>query len=489
MIALRIDFLTGRFHATPWQRAANDGDVEWPPAPWRLLRALAAGWFRDPVCDRGTMLRLCDRLAEPPRFVLPPATLGHTRHYMPQGDSKNLKPVTSLTLDSFVLMDAPERASAWVVWETLTLDVELERALNTIVLQIPYLGRAESWCRIDLATDVPDDPAMINVDLASRGERRGPVVQRLGAGAALRGAGLWRSLVETTDEMRASRRRQPEGTAWLDYRFPPNFGFAPRLWTEPSVDLPQMPRIERFLLETIAPRGVRPSVTDTVRIADLMRKAALSASSAHHGGTAAPSVLTGKIEGGIATGHGHAYYLPRDLDDDGRIDHIDVRFPVGAAPGEITALRSIDRLFDGEGRHAITSLGTTDGDRSQRWQSTTPFIAPRYPRKATLRHGPDAVRAWVIEQVADELRNHRIEEDVEITVWDARPPTIVHRGGNRTRFDTFAQSHKQSSDRKPVFGVDLSFAEPRHGPIVIGSESHFGLGQFRAADEYRGRSH
>ena len=46
MIAIKLRFLAGRFHATPWGRHVNEGVVEWPPSPWRLLRALAATFYR-----------------------------------------------------------------------------------------------------------------------------------------------------------------------------------------------------------------------------------------------------------------------------------------------------------------------------------------------------------------------------------------------------------------------------------------------------------
>ena len=41
---LHFYFPFGRYHATPWDRAANDGSVEWPPAPWRILRTLYVVW-------------------------------------------------------------------------------------------------------------------------------------------------------------------------------------------------------------------------------------------------------------------------------------------------------------------------------------------------------------------------------------------------------------------------------------------------------------
>jgi CRISPR-associated protein Csb2 len=41
---LAICFPAGRYHANPWDRAVNEGATEWPPSPWRILRALVATW-------------------------------------------------------------------------------------------------------------------------------------------------------------------------------------------------------------------------------------------------------------------------------------------------------------------------------------------------------------------------------------------------------------------------------------------------------------
>src|SRR5262245_49842034 len=92
-VAIGISFPGGRFHATPWGHHVNEGIPEWPPAPWRLLRALVAVWKRKlgSVLSQEQVQRVLQQLLPPPEFVLPPAALGHTRHYMPlkypdQGD-------------------------------------------------------------------------------------------------------------------------------------------------------------------------------------------------------------------------------------------------------------------------------------------------------------------------------------------------------------------------------------------------------------------
>ena len=45
-LSIAVAFPAGRFHATPWGHHVNEGLPEWPPSPWRLLRALIATWKR-----------------------------------------------------------------------------------------------------------------------------------------------------------------------------------------------------------------------------------------------------------------------------------------------------------------------------------------------------------------------------------------------------------------------------------------------------------
>jgi CRISPR-associated protein Csb2 len=52
-VVLKVSFPLGRYHGTAWLRGHNEGVVDWPPAPWRVLRALVATWksYLEPVGD------------------------------------------------------------------------------------------------------------------------------------------------------------------------------------------------------------------------------------------------------------------------------------------------------------------------------------------------------------------------------------------------------------------------------------------------------
>src|SRR5437899_6811763 len=84
MTTIELRFLANRFHATPWGRHVNEGVPEWPPSPYRLLRALYDVWKRKhPDMPEATVASVFEALAaQPPRFRLPEATMSHTRAYL-----------------------------------------------------------------------------------------------------------------------------------------------------------------------------------------------------------------------------------------------------------------------------------------------------------------------------------------------------------------------------------------------------------------------
>ena len=116
----------------------NEGAVEWPCSPWRLLRALIATWHlkaREEVSEstlRGLITALAAARAE---FQLPPATVAHTRHFMPLDTGKRTK-----VFDTFVHIAPKEEVL--VQWDA-QLTPESQEALRILVHRLGYLGRAE----------------------------------------------------------------------------------------------------------------------------------------------------------------------------------------------------------------------------------------------------------------------------------------------------------------------------------------------------------
>ncbi len=168
MIQIEFRSPTGRFHATPWDHHVNEGVVEWPPSPWRLLRALVATWHlkAQTELDAQTLSSLVEALASglPQYRVGTGLASAHTRHYMPIGqiDKKSSSERTTKIFDTFVHVgcDAP----LIVAWPDVQLSPECTRALSILVERLGYLGRAESWVEGRLVSDFAPTSGRDNKD-------------------------------------------------------------------------------------------------------------------------------------------------------------------------------------------------------------------------------------------------------------------------------------------------------------------------------------
>ncbi|MBX6324038.1 MAG: type I-U CRISPR-associated protein Cas5/Cas6, partial [Rhodospirillaceae bacterium] len=152
MIALRLRFPAGRYHATPWGRHVNEAAVAWPPEPVRILRALIACHHRKADKARfsdDALAELIDALAgELPIYKLPQAVHAHTRHYMPLGRKKGGQDETTLVFDAFARFDPGDHLI--VGWPEATLRPEQRTHLDHLAACLGYLGRAESWVEAEV---------------------------------------------------------------------------------------------------------------------------------------------------------------------------------------------------------------------------------------------------------------------------------------------------------------------------------------------------
>lgn len=159
MPTLLLRFPGGRYHATPWGHHVNEGLIEWPPSPWRLLRALlstgytALHWEGDmsqplscspPEAARSLILKLA---GGSPVYRLPSGAGSHTRHYMPLGVLDKGREKTTLVFDTWAQLGDGVLAVNW--------DVDLDAAETAMLAQLAehlgYLGRSESWVEARLA--------------------------------------------------------------------------------------------------------------------------------------------------------------------------------------------------------------------------------------------------------------------------------------------------------------------------------------------------
>ena len=149
VVSFAFRFLAGRYHATPFGHHVNEGLIEWPPSPWRLLRALISVGYTSGVWD-GIGLptagcNLIEKLAsELPHYYLPPAVGTHSRHYMPTAKLEQGQEKTTLVFDTWAQIEN-ENEELVVTWSDIALDDTELSMLSDLVERLNYLGRSESW--------------------------------------------------------------------------------------------------------------------------------------------------------------------------------------------------------------------------------------------------------------------------------------------------------------------------------------------------------
>lgn len=420
MIGICLSFISGRYHATPWGRHVNEAALEWPPSPWRLLRSLVAVWKRKyPELDPGLVESILRPLAVPPEFTLPAAGAGHSRHYMPW--FKKGPDDRTLVFDTFVAL--PKDAKIHVLWPDVLLDAAQQKALDTLLQGLGFLGRAEAWCEAELMPEPPgaanckpanglssvdgyeitrvlcadsdtafNDDHVVTIETVSRGRGKNKTIEQ-------RRTSLydpaWNLCIETL-KMHAEKWSDPPGSRWISYLRPSDcFRVRPVVSRKQSGKHGQF-QVARYALDS----PVLPLVTDTLPIAEQARRNLMGMfgrlNPGDDGEKGRSMTFSGKDENGMKRigPHLHAFYLPTDEDGDGRLDHLTVYAEECFGTGEVKALdrfAGLSRPERGNAEHKLNlvllGLGSAQDYRagplaeSRVWVSATPFIAPRHPKR------------------------------------------------------------------------------------------------------------
>ena len=512
-VNIKLTFPGGRYHATPWGRHVNEGVAEWPPSPWRLLRALVAVWKRTcPTVATAQVKRALTALVHPPWFMLPPHRVAHTRHYMPW--EKKRPSDRALIFDTFVCVGRQDPPTPlFIGWPDADVSGDDLSTLDKLLANLSSLGRAESWIHAELTNDQPvwncrpapdtelnpvrvfcPDPTTVF------GDEHYPTLdpKKLAKGKVdpaefLFDCPPWHLCIDT-ETIHENKWPTVPGATWVNYTRPAESG-APRTKHRPNQG--PKPTVVRMLLDGPA----LPLATDAISVAEAIRRAAMSQfhrwcerhperaeeyRRSDSPGQFASPILSGKDGTGIIRcGHGHAHYLPTCEGDDRRhITHVTVFARDGFDDAEMAALSSIPFVQVDDNRLQVQLIGLGHpGDFGGRlfqtaseWYSLTPYLGPahvgrndqeRFMRKAIRRE-------WrrLADQVAD-FRDVHLQQVTALSpddpLWSGCPRPIQFR---RAR-------SKHHGEMYRVCGIyKLVFSQPISGPLNLGYACHFGLGLF-----------
>ena len=406
-VTLAFRFVAGRYHATPFGHHVNEGLIEWPPSPWRLLRALISVGYTSGTWDGDgppdVVRRLIAKLAsELPHYRLPPTVGAHSRHYMPIGvlDPKTKVEKTTLVFDTWARVEGQELVATW---RDVVLD-DVERSMLVgLAGRLNYLGRSESWVEGRVMGDgVPAPEANCFPEQAGNTPGRGWEQVALLAPDNASAFETWRTarLEEALADLAVPEARRP-AKALLDKRAKAEEPYPSDLldclqkdttwlrshgWNRPpgsrrvfywrpsdavSVGVPKArravrsPRVDAMLLSlTNASRNdhALPPVTRTLPQAELLHRALVGI--AARNGLPPPPELAGRDRDRrpLRGPHEHAHINPLDLDGDGHLDHVLVWAPGGLGANAQAAIRAARKTFTKGGVEPLRLALAATGD-------------------------------------------------------------------------------------------------------------------------------
>lgn len=526
MLTIIFHFPGGRFHATPWGHHVNEGQVEWPPSPWRLLRAFIATAFTklhapDPLPPEHVLRRLITTLAESlPSYRLPQALGTHTRHYMSLGVLDKGREKTTLVLDACAMVGEQLLVICWPT----ELDTECSQYLAELVRNIGYLGRAESWVdgRLLAPGEASPSDAFLETVPHKEGMAKGRGWEQVALLAPLSPAsyGRWREENQHMDDgstVADNRSRSAKkivkkesllpsdlfdcftrDTTWLQkkgWNQPPGSrrvlywrpvdALASSQPVRPRTNHSNSPPVEAALLTVASDTRngeVLPLFCRALPQAEILHRTLVSLTGA--GQSVECPVFTGHDVGRHPlTGHRHLHILPLCLDGKESIDHFLLWAPMGMDTKAQQALLRLRQTWSkgmekalfvtlaGKGPlksfRSVLSRGADLMGPSRVWISRTPFVPPRHVKKNGRHTLEGQVSAELASRGLPDGKIERLPRD-----------EFIRRGLHH-----FIRIRKDASKAPPAdlaFGLRLTFAKSVSGPISLGYASHFGLGLFAA---------
>ena len=513
MTVLELRFPAGRFHATPWGRHVNEGAVEWPPAPWRLLRAFIATWYlkaRDDVPEEMVRGLISTLAARHPSYKLPNAGQGHTRHYLPFNEGKNEK--TTKVFDTFIQIAPSE--TVFVAWD-VAMSSEQLAALQLLAHRLGYFGRAESLVEARLLpegasfnanaelladdTELPPQKELVRLlaplepdtytdwrrDFMAKAKAAiGPkptVAEKRKLPAVP--ADLFAALHADTGDLQAAGWNLPPGAMYVNYAREEN-AFAPigRLRRPSRV---QKPVVARYVVVSAVP----PRLTQAISVGNRVHGALCKWSDQ------AP-VFTGRdVDGQPLIDHAHAHIFCEANGSRDLITHLTVWSTGGFGEKECTALRRLNKVW-GHGGHdlrlVLLGLGQPVDFPDCRlfasanvWRSTTPFVSTRHAKN--FRDGRPKIdeNGWQPGSAGHDLLRLLALDPKTARSTIRRDATL--RAGERDlrclQFQTIRHEGGGSRGNGDTGAFTITFKDNVTGPLAFGYGAHFGLGLFIPAEQ------
>lgn len=506
MLTIRLHFPWGRYYAHPWgQNPVRIAEAEWPPSPWRLLRAIAAAWFRknpgQPAsCELLEMLETLGR--ELPVMQLPPVSFSKTVHYHPNPGV----PSGKVRHENHFVAVGGNVLFQWTLANIAAANREADAAriltlLDDLLGDISYFGRAESICEISASSDAetldPSSRAVVVINDRKAGRRIATDCRDVFCPNPdqFQATDLWQRRSNVTDPSVAPKhlvqdlldtpQPLPDGAVWYSYKMPAGW---PERWVIRHArpvkrQRNTAPILAHYLEFSLQCRIPVPS-KHVVSLATSFRATAIK--NFRRGDSKRQSfALSGHDRPEDVVGnHLHAFYLPIPDETGTVLERLQVWCRHGFTQREINALMSVGSLYWADGRFPVRpvllklTLELPEPPASKRWRSLTPFVPPRHWYRKKMAEGrvrqDDSPELQMVRSLQDSgvTLSAKVSRSSQSEEWDVckvHLGTTDRRKGVEQRIGLFLQLD---------FDVETSVPLP-----ALGHSCHFGLGQFVPFDE------
>ena len=356
---IKILLLMHQYHGNAWHHAHCEGLVDWPPAPWRLLRSLVAGSYNTNFSQeqQDILKKALWKMAQvAPTYYLPPTAYLQWRSPRPQVQ-KNAGVGPGKTLYSACLLVPEQDSAIYCCYDIACSDQEL-LILQKAMQGITYLGRRESpavWETVEAMPTVNAYPDASGVRIVAS-----PM-------ANLSEVELWDCLnLSAADVFQKRKQAVFPGIEQTTYKLE-------SVLSDPRTNhvriLPN-----RVLLSVQGANKV--GVSQAIYLCEGLHRRLVKAHP--------ELIFTGMELGAKVISHDHAFITPISDRTGCWIDYLELYSHQGFSPSAVSAIANANRVRLDQ----WVSLAIADFSQSSEphtgWTSITPMFLSRFP---VMRHG------------------------------------------------------------------------------------------------------
>jgi CRISPR-associated protein Csb2 len=476
MFAFEVEFLTGRVYATDFRER---DEPEWPPHPSRLFSALVAAFYESgfaadlrsalvwleeqesPHIWAGDLVPRLESVAG--RWFSEPTT---PRTFVPINDdySGKFRSPSLRRKERRLPSGTPENDRVHFIWKRAEPSAPTLEALRRIAQQVSYLGHSASLVRVTVI-ESPQD-AMLSPS------ESGDILLRVPS------KGRLDYLDREFEKSRNTRQFRPDAGAFQRYA---QVGKSRESASTPASSFGEMIIFQRL-------NGLPERIESVLTVTSVLRDALMARSPLQP----APGYISGHDE----TPHIACVALPfvNHRYADGSLKGLAIVLPKGLAEADqlvifaalngLEELRStggmlwrIRRLTDDVGSTTLSERTWTRNARV--WASVSPMLLDRFP-KSVKKNGTERL-ANVVEYKHGDSPEDIVADACE-RIGLPRPNAVrLHKNSlvlGVAPSTRFRLRRRGDEAPRPASHVILEFAEPVHGPILIGAGRYFGLGLF-----------